>query len=200
MSDETIIETDSTLVMIYREYISNDQATRDFNLFRDQLPWNKHEILVYGKHHLEPRLSCAFGDGNITHNYANTKRKVISWNNSKDPAIVRINEIKLDIETNLDVKFNSCLFNYYRNGQDYIAYHSDKEISEQMPIVVGVSFGGSRDFYFKTKAEPFETIKTKIDHGDVMIMYGDCQKNYTHSVPKRAHGEPRISITFRQLA
>jgi alkylated DNA repair dioxygenase AlkB len=33
--------------------------------------------------------------------------------------------------------------------------------------------------------------------GDLLVMGGTCQRDWQHTVPKVAHAEPRISLTFR---
>ncbi len=36
-------------------------------------------------------------------------------------------------------------------------------------------------------------------HGDLLLMQGESQSSYQHSVPKRARAEARINLTFRRF-
>lgn len=113
-----------------------------------------------------------------------------------------IKRIMDHINASQNYSFNSVLVNEYPTGRHYIAYHPDREALGRNNAVYGLSLGGRRDFYFQgikgTPAEG-EMIKTYVEHGDLMIMSGTTQLNYKHSVPKRAHGDYRISLTFREL-
>jgi alkylated DNA repair dioxygenase AlkB len=40
-------------------------------------------------------------------------------------------------------------------------------------------------------------VKLEQTTGDLLVMGGSCQRTWQHCVPKVAHAEPRISVTFR---
>jgi hypothetical protein len=79
--------------------------------------------------------------------------------------------------------------NYYRNGQDYAPYHRDVYGFDS----VTVSFGGSRDFLLKSDTTNVIT-KTVLSDGDIFTFPLYVNQTHTHSVPKRALAEPRISM------
>ena len=58
--------------------------------------------------------------------------------------------IKLYIEELTGVRFSYAVLNYYRDGKDYISYHSDREVSDGQ-IVASVSLGATRRFILKNK-------------------------------------------------
>eukprot|EP01137_Pigoraptor_chileana_P004986 Opistho-2@2763 len=97
--------------------------------------------------------------------------------------------------------FNSCLLNEYRNGSQYIGFHADdeKDLGENR-MVATVSLGGARDFVLKPKkSEGEKTTKILLESGSLVVMAGECQRLYHHSIPKRASAEYRVSLTFRRL-
>ena len=56
-------------------------------------------------------------------------------------------EIKKEIEKVSKTVFNSVLINYYRNGNDRVAWHSDdeKELGKN-PVIGSISLGAERNF------------------------------------------------------
>ncbi|KAF7585084.1 Alpha-ketoglutarate-dependent dioxygenase alkB 2, partial [Aspergillus hancockii] len=99
--------------------------------------------------------------------------------------------------------YNFCLVNYYATGNDSISYHSDDErFLGPNPTIASLSLGAKRDFLLKHKpggeAEP---LKFPLASGDMVVMRGETQRNWLHSVPKRKAVEAglgRINITFRR--
>jgi hypothetical protein len=60
--------------------------------------------------------------------------------------------IKEKITAELGFDHDVCLLNYYENGRERFAFHSDREeIGNDVPIV-SISFGVPRKFYFKSKS------------------------------------------------
>ncbi|GLA12275.1 alpha-ketoglutarate-dependent dioxygenase alkB 2 [Aspergillus niger] len=117
-------------------------------------------------------------------------------------------------------RYNFVLVNYYATGDDSISYHSDDErFLGQNPTIASLSLGAGRDFLLKHKpgapggttdtdraianaaAKP---LKFPLKSGDMLIMRGETQSNWLHSVPKRkglqgsAGALGRINITFRR--
>ncbi|RAL14512.1 alpha-ketoglutarate-dependent dioxygenase AlkB family protein, partial [Aspergillus homomorphus CBS 101889] len=104
--------------------------------------------------------------------------------------------------------YNFCLVNYYATGDDSISYHSDDErFLGPNPTIASISLGGQRDFLLKHKpvagsdVDAGKPLKFPLDSGDMIIMRGETQANWLHSIPKRkgAQGsQGRINITFRK--
>ena len=102
------------------------------------------------------------------------------------------------VQAKLDTDFNFMLFSYYRDGKDSIAFHSDDEkFLGPYPTIASVTVGASRPFVLKNKRSK-ETQSFDLASGDLFVMQQNCQRDYMHSVPKRTHALPRISITFRK--
>ena len=70
------------------------------------------------------------------------------------------------VEPLAGIRFNSVLLNYYRNGNDSVAWHSDKEsIMGSQPVIASVSFGQARSFDIRNKADYQEHYSVKLEHG-----------------------------------
>lgn len=96
-------------------------------------------------------------------------------------------------------RFNSCLLNLYRDGKDYVGWHSDDEklYGKDSPIC-SISLGQTRDFQLRLKADRSHKLHYSLGHGDVFVMKGRLQTYWQHQVPKRgAVGHPRVNLTFR---
>ncbi|KAL4806086.1 hypothetical protein BDV18DRAFT_138652 [Aspergillus unguis] len=105
--------------------------------------------------------------------------------------------------------YNFCLVNYYATGDDSISYHSDDErFLGVNPSIASLSLGAQRDFLLRHKPPQAgqtgisnEPLKFALASGDMVVMRGETQANWLHSIPKRKGGEAfkgRINITFRR--
>ena len=97
-------------------------------------------------------------------------------------------------------KLNAVLGNRYRNGHQNISNHSDNESDlHDNAFIVSVSLGAARDFIF-THKDTNEKVKILLEPGSVLLMGGDCQKNWKHELPKRLRvKDPRINLAFRSV-
>jgi alkylated DNA repair dioxygenase AlkB len=102
---------------------------------------------------------------------------------------------------------NSCLVNWYQDGEHYIGPHSDdqSQILKESEIYC-ISFGATRDFILeekRTKGSPGGRIEKKkivLENGTLVIMGGTTQQTHKHSIPKaKKVTQRRISITFRSF-
>ena len=65
------------------------------------------------------------------------------------------------------IKFNGCLINLYRDGNDCMGWHSDneKELDSEKSIA-SLSLGSSRDFLFKNILT-FQRERLLLNNGDL---------------------------------
>jgi alkylated DNA repair dioxygenase AlkB len=112
-----------------------------------------------------------------------------------------------------ELKINSSLINYYRDGKDSIKYHTDDEkVFGSNPTVAMLTFGTTRNLDFKrihykretdmniilNESESYLNRSFKILPGTLFMMMGSVQKYYCHGVEKDPSIlDPRYSITFR---
>ena len=67
-----------------------------------------------------------------------------------------------------------------------------------------MSFGAATRFEFRRYKNKGEKICLQLGHGSVLIMAGDLQKFWEHSLPKAAKLEAlnlgsRVNLTFREV-
>lgn len=92
------------------------------------------------------------------------------------------------------------LINYYRDGKDYISYHSDKEaIGDGKNVICSISLGATRKFVLKHLDKTITKRSFSLENGSLIIMKGDdTQKYWKHSITQtKVLVEARINLTFR---
>jgi len=108
---------------------------------------------------------------------------------------------------NLETPYNQMIVNWYENGFDKIAPHSDctKHMPENAPIgIICLNEKSSRKFRFTAKGDTTDAIAHHIDinleTGCIITMRGKTNIEFKHAVPvDKTINTGRISITFRQL-
>jgi alkylated DNA repair dioxygenase AlkB len=100
-----------------------------------------------------------------------------------------------------DENYNGILINKYVTTQDqhdYIGSHSDDERGLGKNGVLSISFGITRKFRIRDKKTKRIVLDIDLNHGDICIMKGFFQKEFTHEIPveKKRLGT-RWSLTFR---
>ncbi|GFE72289.1 alpha-ketoglutarate-dependent dioxygenase AlkB [Chroococcus sp. FPU101] len=178
-------------------YYSNffDQPTSDF-LYQElekKIKWSQEYFKIYGKSIALPRLTAWYGEPEKRYTYSNIEMNPHPW---IEPLLF----MKKEIELVAKVKFNSVLLNFYRDGNDGVAWHSDdeKELGES-PVIGSVSLGGIRRFMLKPKnKESNQKYEIELADGSFLLMSGETQKYWLHQIPKtKKQVKPRINLTFR---
>ncbi len=179
-------------VTYYPAFFNAELSNYYFKRLLNNIEWQQDTITLFGKTHLQPRLTALYADNNLPYSYSNITMYPKTFNKE-------LLKIKETIENKLLIHFTSCLANLYRNGQDSNGWHSDneKELGQQ-PIIASVTFGAERLFHFKHKYEPSHRTKIILQNGSLLVMQGNTQKYWLHQLPKtnKAIGD-RINLTFR---
>ncbi|KAF1706175.1 alpha-ketoglutarate-dependent dioxygenase AlkB family protein [Pseudoxanthomonas sacheonensis] len=176
------------------DWLQAGQADALFAELRDAIEWETHRIRLFGREVDSPRLSCWIGDEDAAYTYSGTRFQPRPWP-------LPLTELRRRLARELDCRFNSVLANRYRHGRDYMGWHSDDE-SElgPQPVIASLSLGATRRFVLKHRREPSRKLELPLAHGSLLVMRGDTQANYRHSLPRTARpvGE-RINLTFRLI-
>jgi alkylated DNA repair dioxygenase AlkB len=70
-------------------------------------------------------------------------------------------------------KFNSCLLNLYRTGDDKVGWHADDEsLYGKNSTICSISLGQSREFQLRERANPSRKMSYSLGEGDVFVMKG----------------------------
>jgi len=173
-----------------------DQQTSDQLLdhFITTTPWKQTTQKLWDKEYLTPRLTAWYGDPGTDYSVSGK----ISNPNSWTPELL---QLKAMVEPLAGIKFNSVLLNYYRDGNDSVAWHSDREsVLGKNPIIASVSFGQVRSFDIRNKTDHKEHYSIKLEHGSFLLMKTGLQENWEHCIAKSTKPmKPRINLTFRMV-
>ena len=178
----------------YPEFFDTKQADGLLAKLKDGIEWTQNTIRFYGKESLVPRLEAWYGDEGKSYAYSGIHMDPKPWTEE-------LNIIKHQIEPLAGVSFNSVLINYYRNGKDRVAWHSDDERElGKNPVIGSVSLGAERKFKLRHKQYKTNGLKHEVTlrHGSFLLMKGSTQHHWMHEIPRTAKPiGPRINLTFR---
>jgi alkylated DNA repair dioxygenase AlkB len=154
--------------------------------------WRSELITVWGKQHLQPRLTAWHGEA--AYSYSGLRLEPLPFTPLQQ-------DIRRAVEAASGRHFNSVLLNYYRDGRDSMGMHSDNEAElGPEPAIASVSFGAERTFILQHKGSG-ERLRIALTDGSLLLMAGKLQENWTHGINKitRPVG-PRVNLTFRFIA
>ncbi|HEX8613307.1 MAG TPA: alpha-ketoglutarate-dependent dioxygenase AlkB [Telluria sp.] len=153
--------------------------------------WRAESITLWGKRHLQPRLTAWHGEAAYT--YSGLRLEPLPFT----PLQLELREA---VEAACGHRFNSVLLNYYRNERDSMGMHSDDETElGAEPVIASLSFGASRTFILRHKGTK-QTLKLGLNDGTLLVMSGNTQKHWQHGINKSARAiGPRVNLTFRYI-
>lgn len=158
------------------------------------IDWKQDFINFYGKRNPLPRLTAWYGDSGRSYTYSGIKSEPNPWNKG-------LLYIKEAIERCAGLSFNSVLLNWYRDGEDSLSWHSDDEKDLGVnPVIASANFGETRDFLLRRKDCISQKMSIPLKHGTLLLMKGELQHFWEHSVPKRKSVRgSRFNMTFRRI-
>ena len=173
------------------------QAQSDALLQRllQEIPWRQDSLWIAGKEIPVPRLQCWMGDRGSDYGYSGMRLEPIAWSES-------VLTIRRRVQALTGHEFNSVLLNYYRNGQDSVAWHADDEPElGPLPLIASVSLGTTRAFQLRHKYDKSSARRVfDLQHGSVLLLDGRPQRSWQHQVPKQPGiQQPRVNLTFRSI-
>ena len=153
-----------------------------------QLNLEQESINMFGKKLLVPRLVDYQGE--LAYKYAGVRHPPKIYGKLIKPLVAEVSE-------SINFRFNSVLFNYYKNGDDYMGYHKDDEAEIDHSYIASVSFGAERKFNFKH--EDGELFSMVLNHGDLLVME-NFQDKWKHALPKsKKVTKARLNLTLRRI-
>jgi alkylated DNA repair dioxygenase AlkB len=175
-------------------FLPEKEATELEQTLLQKAPWKQNTQKMYDKMVLTPRLTAWFGDDKKSYHLGGNEFKVNEW-------LPELSDLKDKIEKFSGYEFNSVLLNLYRDGNDSVAWHRDKE-SElgNRPVIASVSLGQVRNFDFRNVEDHQKKYSLALQNGSLLIMKGDLQVNWEHRIAKSTRKmKPRINLTFRLI-
>lgn len=181
--------------VVYQQEIPDeikvDETTfeRLWNLHPEERSW----IKMMGKLVQVPRYQEAYG---CSYYYSGV------WHEAHPIEDPYFNSLIVWVRKYSGLPYSSLLVNWYENGQHYIGPHSDDEtqlVKDQS--IYSFTFGQERTFRIDAKKKyPKERLDLSLNNNCMVVMGGEMQTYYKHSVPKRAVSTcqgRRINITLR---
>lgn len=159
-----------------------------------EAPWSQKVVRMYDKQVVTPRLSAWYADP-ATYDYTSLRKAAPNY---WTPELLAI---KKQVESFSGCIFNSVLLNYYRDGNDSVAWHSDNEKAlGTHPVIASITFGQVRAFDIRHKRDHSERYTVRLEHGSLLLMKGDLQANWEHRIAKSTRPmKPRLNLTFRAV-
>jgi alkylated DNA repair dioxygenase AlkB len=163
------------------------------NKFIATAPWKQHTQKLYDKEVITPRLVAWYGDMQNT--------ALLQKLPDLQPWTNELLLIKQKVEAIAGMQFNSVLLNYYRDGKDSVAWHSDKSLAPGFKTVVAsVSFGQVRSFDIRNKREHSDHYSVRLEHGSYLLMKAGLQDGWEHRIAKSTKPmRARVNLTFRVM-
>ena len=195
------IEADSKINLLPQDGVAHyfqdifDDVTSDllYQSLLTSLDWQPDELWMLGKKVMTQRKVAWIGDSGCSYTYSGVKKEPQAWTSE-------LLEINSKAEELVQWKLNSCLLNFYHNGNEGMGWHSDDEIEldEEAPIV-SVSFGARRKFAFRHKRDRTR-VSLFLVSGSALAMHAPTQAFWQHSLLKtKLSVGPRINLTFRAI-
>ncbi|KND59570.1 Alkylated DNA repair protein AlkB [Candidatus Burkholderia verschuerenii] len=173
------------------DWLAADAASDLMGALIAEVAWQQDTMATPGGRKPLPHLTAWQGEPDAVYVYSGIRNVPQPWT----PAVARLRDAARDAS---GARFNSVLLNRYRDGQDSMGWHADKERElGPEPVIASVSLGATRTFEFR-HARTQATHALALTHGSLLVMRGRTQLEWIHRVPKQpgARGE-RINLTFR---
>lgn len=108
-----------------------------------------------------------------------------------------LSEAREALESRYGVPLRGPALNYYRDGQDSVAPHRDRELRELEDTIVAIlTLGARRPFLVRSRGGG-RSRDLAPGPGDLLVMGGRTQLDWEHAVPKVKFAGPRISVSWR---
>ena len=169
------------------------QSAQLMSRLQSSLKWEADQLVMFGKKITTRRKVAWVADPNCTYTYSGVLKVPQAWTSD-------LLAIKDRLEAIAQCEFNSCLLNFYHDGDDGMGWHSDdeKELDPHASIA-SLSLGAQRKFAFRHKKDK-ETISFFLENGSVLVMNAPTQDFWHHALLKtKTVTEARINLTFRKI-
>lgn len=176
-------------LMHYEGFIPKAEADAYYEVLLSNTPWRQYQMPMYDKMVTAPRMISWYGE------QEEAGENALPWTQ-------KLLVLRRKVEQETGLQFNAVLLNLYRNGNDSVAWHSDKEHRiGRNPNIASVTFGQTRPFKFRHKTnKEIGQIEIPLHHGTLLLMSGTTNTFWEHHIPKSAKKMlPRINLTFRQV-
>lgn len=180
------------LVDYTEHFLTVEEADRLKIHLLETAPWKQRNQKMYDKTVITPRLTAWYGDRPKSYQSGGSDLEFNYWT-------PELHSLKERIEKEFGYQFNGVLLNLYRDHNDSVAWHRDKDNRYgDRPVIASISLGQTRNFDFRKIDHHQSKYSLPLPNGSLLIMKGDLQENWEHRIAKsNVRMEPRINLTFR---
>ena len=185
---------DGGTITYKKNFMTKKEADDMFIELKEKVPWTQGVYKMFGKSVKTPRMLYAMRDKDLDISKSYSVTGSMEW-------LPSVELLKKRVEKATGKPITYCQLNYYRDGNDYIGYHTDSEIADG-DIIASISLGATRKFVlrhkeYKTKPD-IKKYNFNLENGSLFIMNDNAGKHYwKHALLKMKNVGPRINITFR---
>jgi alkylated DNA repair dioxygenase AlkB len=175
--------------MLYEGFIPKEDADAYYHHLLHITPWREYQMPMYDKMVTAPRMVAWYGTTE------DDNENTLPWT-------AELLDLRRKVEGETGLVFNAMLLNLYRNGNDSVSWHSDREhLIGQNPNIASVTFGQTRPFRLRHKSRnDVPKLEVQLHHGTLLLMNGTTNTFWEHHIPKSCKQMlPRINLTFRQV-
>lgn len=208
-----LVETDRSRLTVIKDWYDVEySAFDDLDLEVDP------KIKIFnnpGHLHLDRRFYSDFSSG---YDFAGSTAVSFPFKGGNS-SVQLVKSLMEMVNESLETKFNAALVNRYTSSIRALGQHADKTagLSKNNNMVAALSYGSTRtfritpfkkgivhkDLYIDPKYDQRSGSKVvladiPVEHGDLVVMEGDFQKEFKHGIPEQISDGPRISLTFRE--
>jgi alkylated DNA repair dioxygenase AlkB len=153
-----------------------------FDELAGEARWQQRTVKMYDRTLPEPRLTAGW-----------------STDASDDAVPPTLRSMAEALSARYTVGFDRIWVNLYRDGADSVAWHGDRNrLVMTRPMVATVSLGARRKFLLRRRGTSKTLHRLEPGHGDLVVMGGECQVEWEHTVPKTKQSVgARMSVTIR---
>ena len=172
------VDDETGRIAYYPGILDPEDASELYAWLLKNAPWSAETMWMYDRMVDVPRRVARYGAGEVPPLVDGARRR---------------------IELFLGERFTSVGLNYYRDGRDSVAWHSDHlEDMPPEPTIALLSLGATRKMQVRTKRRPRMTHAIDLDAGSVFVMSGRSQEFWEHTISKSTRPtNGRISVAFR---
>jgi alkylated DNA repair dioxygenase AlkB len=151
-----------------------------FDLLASTARWQQRTVTMWDKQLPEPRLTAG-------------------WSTEAEHAPAMLTSMCRLLSERYTIGFDRVWVNLYRDGQDSVAWHGDRNrLAMSRPMVATVSLGARRKFQLRRRGTSTIVRTLMPGVGDLVVMGGECQNEWEHTVPKTVRvAGARMSVTIR---
>lgn len=191
--NEYYLDEDSC-VTYHEDFITKRFQKTLYNELLNDVPWEQGVYQMFGKPVKTPRLLYCMKDDDLDISKVYKVTGSMAWSKN-------MLKLKKLVEKETGHKFGYAQINYYRDGNDYIGYHTDSEIQDG-DIIASISLGATRKFCLRSisyKTDDLPIHEIDLESGSLLIMDENAGKHkWKHILTKtKKVDKGRINVTFR---